>query len=490
MTELNNNQIYQTMTRVTHRDLAPLVGTYADLLNNDPNFISRALVHIASTSKINDQVMAAIVTLLQADPEYPEFREAGRALALGQRVYQIDFHKEIDGLEAFQLIRVLDYIRKSDRPITRQARKIAIDWVNSLMANPALLDAVSIQNRKSLTWLIKYFYVPTNQYVSALLFSDTPPEGSKIAALKMIVAETDPVKKAEMVMKHKIPYRIAVSILPKVDAAIGLALLSRMSPQEALNSRSWIERSGLFAIPEVKAHYLKLIASATKSVATLQKRKSTQGSDAEINAAIQQTTEKAVQQGQRIAHPPVIIGDQSGSQEVSIATTRETVPIIVAASDEPVNVFMYNTSATQMEFSSQSLTQVQRDFSKLRATGGTLVHVALRKAHDKGVDLTNVVWIGDLHESNTTEAYKTFRELGVQNLSIIQLPSSEHGNPSIDIQVLEDAGIRVVHYDLTTTPFDPYIGDAIVGWFAGDKTRNIADIIADTELPKIVGYSF
>jgi predicted RecA/RadA family phage recombinase len=179
-----------------------------------------------------------------------------------------------------------------------------------------------------------------------LLFTNEPPAGSKIAILKKIAQETDKTKRARLIIENEIPYRVAASLLGQVDVQTAIALLAVMTPQEALNSRSFLEQSGAFELPEVKAEYLKKIQKATGSAATVTNRKSVKGNDAEINAALDTVANKAAQKGLRIKNPVTVFVDISGSLAASIAWSKEVLARLAAASDDVIKVVLYRDSAT------------------------------------------------------------------------------------------------------------------------------------------------
>jgi hypothetical protein len=490
MTESSFNSLYNALMRVTHRDLESLRVEFDQFLNQQGLMGAKALVFIALNSKINDQVMAAILVLLQSDDS--EYRAAGRALLLGSDVYVIEPYDYISGIDPFRVFRILDFITKSPKPITRQTKAIVTHWLNALEKDPDRLDSIAVLNRKAFKWMLKYWKLRHTEYTNSLFFGD-PPENSKIGAIKKIAAATSITEKAKMIVESRIPFRIASSLLPKIDASVGIILLQSMSPTEALNSTRWLEASGVLNIPEVKAAYLKKIEKATKSAASIDLRRSVKSNDADINAAQEKAKNKAAESGVRVSGDVLVVIDGSGSQEDGIAISAKIVPHLISAVDGEVLPIIYNNTAMVIDLGSdRSLTGVQRTFSRLRASGGTDMKRALDKATQRGFPLQKIVWVGDLCESDPTGVVRALAAYEDKpDLLVIQMQSKGNAGmppptPNLNLAMLEATGCRVELIDMRSRAFDPYILDNVRIFLAGGGKRSMMDTIADIVLPHIV----
>lgn len=115
MTEVNRieRDLLRSMMEVPHRAYGPMVATFRGALSQRPNFAAAAMTHLClGGTEIRDQQDAAIIALIQADAsQFPEFREAGRCLLLGNGVYpNIEHDQLIAGLEPFRILRVWHYM--------------------------------------------------------------------------------------------------------------------------------------------------------------------------------------------------------------------------------------------------------------------------------------------------------------------------------------------------------------------------------------------
>lgn len=104
--------LWRIMSQVPHRVLGPAVRTMKQAISDDPDRAARTLVYLTMHGRIRDLKEAAVIALLQS--RWPDYREAGKALLLGSRVYKTD-PGGIDGLPPYQIVRVNHYLRS---PVT------------------------------------------------------------------------------------------------------------------------------------------------------------------------------------------------------------------------------------------------------------------------------------------------------------------------------------------------------------------------------------
>lgn len=113
-------ELWRTMSQVPHRVLGPAVRTMKAGVNDDPDRAARTLAYLVMHGRIRDLKEAAIITLLQSP--WQDYREAGKALLLGNRVYKTE-PDGIDGLAPYQIVRVNSYLR-SPIVVTSQAHEL------------------------------------------------------------------------------------------------------------------------------------------------------------------------------------------------------------------------------------------------------------------------------------------------------------------------------------------------------------------------------
>lgn len=95
-------------------------------------------------------------------------------------------------------------------------------------------------------------------------------------------------------------------MIKALTPAVVAALIEVMSPQEAINSRNWLEKGGWLQDEHLKQLYLAKLEQATKderaSVVAIKERKSVKGQDVEVEAKLSAVAEKKIRTGARITN--------------------------------------------------------------------------------------------------------------------------------------------------------------------------------------------
>lgn len=476
----------RSLMKVAHREYAPAVAELREAIETDPDLISRFCVFLArGGTAIRDQIDVALITLLQAAVEFPEYREAGRLLLFGSDVYDIaEPYGDLSGLPPFRVFRIAQFVDQSDRKVARLLKSSMRDYIHMFEQDVQRFDSVALLNRSNLRWAYKRFHIKPNDRAQAILFDNNPPSDSKFAAIKQIVAEEDVAEKAKLIVEAKIPYRIASTLIPKMNAAAGVALVAAMSPTEALNSRQWIESSGLLNIEEVKSLYLGKVAKATKSIASADHRASAQGSDTEVEAAVQSAKQSATEREQRIASNLLLLVDISGSMNLAIDIAMKFGARIAPLCDGDLMVIAHNTEGRIIEVPSDQRDQLsvwEQAFKGIRAGGGTNHQRGLIRALEVGFMPQSVVLItdggengGDFTLNLSNFAANTSFEPHVVMIHL-------DGQANVLGPKLEASSLR---YDEFNFDGDYYLFDQVGAILGGPAAKSLVQRVLDTELPR------
>lgn len=479
----------RSLMKVAHRDYAPGVAELHEAIETDPDLISRFCVFLVlGGTAIRDQIDIAIITLLQAATEFPEYREAGKLLLLGSDVYDIaEPYQDLITLPPFRIFRIAQFIDQSDRKVSRLLKTAMRGYIRMLEKDTYRFDSVALLNRGNLRWAYRRFHIKPNSLAQAILFDNKPPADSKFAAIKQIVAEPDIAEKAKLIVDAKLPYRIASTLIPKLDATAGIALVNAMSPTEALNSRKWVESSGLLNIKEVKDLYLSKVKRATKSVASADHRKSAQGTDEEVQAAVQEAKQTSTEQGQRIESNLLILVDKSGSMQNAIDVAIKFGARIAPLCDGDLMVVAHNTEGRVISVSSSErnrLSAWEEAFKGIRAGGGTAHQRGLTKALESGFMPESIVLITDGGENSLdfTQNLENFAaNTGFEpHVVMIHLSGGEENRLG---QRLESSSLR---YDELEFEDDYYLFDQVGALLGGPAAKSLVQRVLDTELPRRV----
>lgn len=477
------NLLYQQLVSVPHREYGPMVAAFRQAYESDPYLISRACAYLATGgTKIRDQADASVICLLQS--AYSDLREAGRVILLGNDFYTTEPDDlTLPGWDPFRLFRVIDFIANSDRKAPRLMHNLVSDYTTILEGNPDRFDGVAILNRKNLKWVYTHYHIQPDKRAQAILFTNKPPKDSKLAVLKTIAQTSDPVEQARLVVKHKIPAKIAASLMPKVSPAVGVALIGVMTPQECLNSRVWVEQSGLLEIPEVRAAYTAKVAKATASAATAKHRKSAQGQDAGVQAAVEEARGLAAKT-QQIGGRVLFIVDKSGSLEPAITAAIELGGVVGPLLAGEFMVVAVDTFAREVEIKGTGLQDWERGFRDIRAGGGTNLACGVDFAAEHDFEPDKIVLSSDgmEHTGSFVQAVERFPQAHV---ILLGLTGSEGYNASLAPN-LERAGVRVDEFRINGADYNVY--DQVVALLGGAGRKSLIERILETPMPHRRGY--
>lgn len=492
-TEVNRARmaLYQQLMNVPHRKIEPIVTGLREAMTVDPDFTARACVYLlAGGTKIRDQQDAAVITLLQAPPQFQEYRQAGRALLLGSNVYNISVgtpakHIKVKSIPAFRVMRTLDYITQSDMKIPRLRKTITRDFVNYVQSNENVFHAIVTNNRPALIELFVREHIRPNKLAKTVLFNNEPIEDTTSWWVRKIANEPDVKLKAQWIAEQRIPYRIAVSIAPKTHPIVAMALIEVMTPTEAANSRAWIEKSGLLKNDEVKKVYLQKVGRAS-NVASIAHRASSQGADEEVQAVMEMAQEKAVKSGDRIKSDLLLLIDRSGSLSQSIDVAVEFGARIAPVCDGQLRVVVFNDYASIVTVTDPtSLKGWKNAFKGITANGGTSIAKGFMKGIEGGFHPQAICIISDgaEHIGSFTDVLDEYCNLSGMT-PIVQMIRVA-GEPDTVSRSIEEK--RRWTYEKFEFTGDYNLFDQATAFLGGPTPKSIVERIMDTEIPYIVG---
>lgn len=319
------------MTKVQHRDYQPMVDSFIGSLKQEPDLAVRSLLHIVSGSEIRDQVDAAIMALLCAPDSlewlidiagkqvYTSARDIGEAL-LGNGFIKARNMKGYEQLEPFRVLRILLHLPERDDFSWRRVGRLAREWAKWIERNPSRIDGILKRSRKDMERLYTFFHLHPGPYVQEVLFNNTPVEDSVNWWVQRIKSAA-PEEKALLGAESGLSFQQLSSLLPPNQVSSSLALIESMTPNEAVNSIRWLEKSGLADIPEVNKLFQDKVKQADVSATALH-RKSAQGQREDLKQAREVAALKTMQSRKQIDWNVVVAVDISFSMKPGIEVAR------------------------------------------------------------------------------------------------------------------------------------------------------------------------
>ncbi len=475
--------LYSELLKVRHRDVDPILASLTQEMADDPDWAGRLCTYLClpeSGVKNRDLQECAIAILLWS--EHLDYRECGQALLLGHPAYTTE--PKVRGLEPFRIFRVFGHMKNRS---PRRMRGIWTHYLNVLSRDHRRLDGVVLRNRSAMKKLWRKFHTSPSRFkrVSDILFG-SPPKDSMLYTLKVIAQLDDPVAKARELAKNKFPYVTFTSLIGEWTPPTIVAAIMVMSPQEALNARKWVEKTGLLSDPEVRELYQSKIKGATKSAATIRGRKSARGSDVQVEAVLKEVEQKAVDQDTPIKGVVGLAIDKSGSMSACIEFGKAIASRIAVRCVDGLYVSVFDDRAREIKITGFDTASIEQAFARIRAGGRTSISRGVQLLHDKYNPDRYVIVTDEGENAGLTLAQYVernpelmdtqfiFMSVGTNTWTVLRPASA----------ALEQVGANVTRFE--AGPEDYYVLDQVVSAMAGEPVKSIVDLILETELVRIM----
>jgi len=365
-------------------------------------------------------------------------------------------------------------------------RDIMNHYLTTIQADPAWFESIAIRNRKELKDAMHTYNVFATELGAVVKYGATPPEDSRLGAIRTIANTEDIMEQARLIMENKIPYQIAQSLfVEKITSPVMIALIDVMTPTEALNARQWVQESGLLNVPEVRDVYQKKVADATASVATIMHRKSAQGTDEGVQQAVNQAAEKAAAKGKRIKGVTDVWLDVSVSMDSVIAETPQFASRLYPLADD-VQLIAHNDSAwaIRVRDTGNPFKDVTEALKGLKTDGMTGFACALNLSVRSGRLPERIVALTDGGENSGSlaNALQRYEDQTGIHPQVIMLHFS--GDPDRLTPTLKAKGFEVNKFEFKEGEY--YVLDQVVAFLQGEAPKSMVEKIMEIELPRIV----
>lgn len=469
--------LLQRLLTCPHRRLDEATPTFQEALERDPLFTGKACYALTQReyNRIRDLEEVAIATLLTSP--FPEHREAGRVL--------------FQGLEPYRAGRCAFYIRNSLRKVNRQVRAAVEEYLRTLEGSPQRFDGAALRARKTLHKMYEFFHVKPSPRAQAILFDDDPPKDSSLYWIKVLAATKDPTDQARLIVEHRIPLQVATAVIRGLTPAVVAALIEVMSPQEAINSRGWLERGNWLRDPRLKELYLAKVEQAAAderaSLAAIKERRSARGEDREVEEKLTEVAERKMGAGPRIVRDTLIAVDVSGSMAPAIEVAKRLGSLVAPLCDAELRVFCFREDAFLLEVKGKALADWEEAFRMVRADGLTSLGAALEAAWGSGFIPKQAVFVTDQGENRGPFLHEVYRRMVAEGHN----PAFVFLNVRSDCRKVSDAlellGARVQVFDLVEDLSRPgwwVVLDQVIAVLGGEGPLSLVDRIMALELPR------
>ncbi|HUG90754.1 MAG TPA: hypothetical protein VML55_07980 [Planctomycetaceae bacterium] len=433
--------ILNTLLTTPHRELDRVWPVHREMVEKDPLFYVRLAAWYADHGDVRDHKEMFVVTLCLSD--FEGHRDTGLALLRGLPPYElvrvIDF---IHGRKTTRTVRVADKTkrrekarnlfrtantRKSDgesdaaaaaaepqvetkvvefglfKNVPRSVKTEVARYLSEREADPDWFDSTALVARKALKRLYAVLHIRPGARAQQILFDKEPPPGSRLYALRELAHASSPADQARAIVEHRIPYRVAATVVRQMTPTVLLALIERMSPQELINNLGSLTRRGAFDNADLKALIDEKLAQARTagrvSAFKTEEAARAAGVSADVRQQLEAIADTQVKARGRITRPTALLVDKSGSMEQAIELGKRIGAMVSAICEKELYVYAFDTMAYEVPAQGGDMAAWERAFRGIRAGGGTSCGVALAYLRKKKHYVEQIVLVTDEGEN-------------------------------------------------------------------------------------------
>jgi hypothetical protein len=455
--------ILNTLLTTPHRKLHEIYPIHQQMISQDPLFYARLAAWYNQNGEIRDHKEMFCINLALSN--FEGHRDVGLAM--------------IRELPPYEVIRVVDFIhgRKTTRKVAEKkpksvkkkataggtavattgeqekkpAKTVTEDF--GLFKNPprALktevsrylrereadndwFDSTALTARKALKRLYSLFHIAPGERAQKILFDREPPADSRLFQLKELAKATNPTEQAQAILQHRIPYRVATTVIKKMTPTVLLALIEAMSAQELINNLGSLKKRGAFDNSDLKQQIEKKLeqAKTSKRVSALKTGEAAKaaGVSQEVQAQLEQIADSQIKSKGRIKRPTALFIDKSGSMNIAIEMGKRIAAMLSAVCENELYVYAFDTMAYPIERAGDDLAAWEKALAGIKAGGGTASGVPLEYMIRLKQKVEQIIYVTDEDENNpplmVPSLQKYVAHLGIEmpNVCIVRTPNS------------------------------------------------------------------
>lgn len=437
-------EIFNTLLTTPHRELDQVRSIHADMAEMDPLFYVRLAAWYAVNGEVRDHKEMFVVTLALSD--FEGHRDVGLALLRQMPPYQVarvvDY---IHGKTVTRKVRISPQETRRNRARTRikknttasketkwetqtvktglfrnvpRSMKTEVQrYLTERETDPSWFDGSVLVARKSIKRLYALLHIKPNPRAQQILFDDAPPKDSRLFAMRELAKAESPLEQAQAIIEHRIPYRVAATLVRQMTPTVLLALIERMSSQETINNLASLKKRGAMDNADLKS-LIEEKLSAAKTDKRVSGLKATEaikaaGASGGLREQLEDIADTQVKSKGRIARPTALLVDKSGSMHQAIELGKRIGAMISTVCDAELFVYAFDTMAYEVSCQGGNMADWERAFQGIRAGGGTSCGVAVATMMKKGQYVEQFILITDEGENShpyfakALEDYKT-----------------------------------------------------------------------------------
>jgi hypothetical protein len=321
------------------------------------------------------------------------------------------------------------------RSLPRSLRTEVERYLRQREANPAWFDSSVLVARKALKRLYALLHVRPSPRAQAILFDNDPPADSRLSALKRIATAPTPQAVADEILASKLPFRVAVSVLPQITPETLEALVDRMTSQEVINHLAMLQRHGAMAHLNVRALIEAKLEAAKRDTRVSALKVEVAGKAVEaaggesLQSQLDEVADARLKAQGKLRRSTGLLVDKSGSMEVAIETGNRIAAMLSSVAQKELYVYAFDTMAYEITSPTRDWAGWKKAFEGIHANGETSVGVSLELMRRRNQAVDQLIIVTDEEEYNPPffiESYLKYRqELKVSpSITFVKVPDS------------------------------------------------------------------
>lgn len=445
--ELNEKRnLVASLAKSPHGKLTEYVGVASRALLEDADFYAHLVAYNHRRGQVRDaKVALPVLSLGHADPIIVENGLAHMA-----------------DLRPREFCKAVAFAREQRIVSGHVIERLVTRYLRDLEADPPDWQRTALQHRPSLRTLYARYHVTPGLEAAgvhdAVVFGPSKQHGIKAAipegpftALKQLGSMT-PEEAAGAILRWKIPFLMARGAVGEKakDPSVAMALIKVATPTELVTNIKAFDRLGLKTVPALRAAFDEALGKAGKSrkqVATLKTSRAAEalGDDVKLTAKLHVLQEQQLDQLRGVEGTWLVLGDKSGSMELSIEATRQIAATLTRLVKGKVHLVFFDELPRYYEATGKTLEDLQKLSRTMAAGGGTSIGCGLHAILDRKIDVDGIAIVSDGGENRSPLFADTYTKYvkAMDHEPTVYFYRTEGGVPSgaapRDVQRYKDA---------------------------------------------------
>ncbi len=381
-----------------HRQLETVADIHKLMAELDPIFYGHLAVWYIHKGDVRDHKEVFIAHLLTSDLSI--HRDAGFVM--------------LQALPPYQVARVVDFMKRHLGKIPRSAKTAVRRYLAKRESNPTQFDRAVLRARKAMKYLYASLHIKPGARANAILFQDAPPEGSLAAVMKQLAKAKTPAEQALLIVRHKIPYTIAIGAVRQVTPAVLVALINSMTPQEVINNLKSLKARGAMDHPEVKALIDQKLTEAKghRRLSAFKAMKAAEVADVDTGMAEQlaAVANEQVKRRGKITRSTALFVDKSSSMTEALEVGKHVAALISGVTEAGLVVYAFDVVGYAITAAGSELSDWEKAFQYISPSGCTSIGAPLKMMTLKRQAVEQLILITDENENRAPYFCQAYRE--------------------------------------------------------------------------------